>query len=119
MDTPAFFSFLFQTPITPGSETVQAVTLFLVFVVLITELLQVRLQPSRWLWGVPMIGLMLHMAAFYGFLFLNRYTSFPIHPVYTSWSSVLRLHELLTLSALGICRLYLVYWKSHGVRHDR
>lgn len=97
-------------PIAQSVEPVQIFSMLVVLAIIIMEVLQMHQQPQNIYWFIPLLAWMIHGLIFYVVLFLDRagLIPLPIDPVYTSWSSVLRLHGYLTIFVVEYNR-----WKCH------
>lgn len=97
-------------PIAAGVEPVQVFSLVVVFGIIVMEVLQMRQQPHNQYWFIPLLAWMIHGLIFYMVLFLDRADLIPLpfNPIYTEWSSILRLHGYLTIFAVEYNR-----WQGH------
>lgn len=100
-------SFLPQSILGQPMEPLQIISLICVAILLIQLWIDIRREPKKWLWNVPLLGLVFHMLMYYSILFADRYTLVPLTVSYTNWSSILRLHEIVTLLSLQTARIIL------------
>jgi len=82
-------------------ELIQWVTSILAIVVLVISFLRIRLNPEKKFIRVPLIFLMGHVVLFYVFVLLNHYDVIQ-YGDFSSWSSILRLHSVLTYLVLEV-----------------
>lgn len=97
-------------PIAQGVEPIQVTSLIVVLAIILMEVLQMRQQPNKLYWFIPLLAWMIHGLFFYIILFMDREGLIlpPIDPSYTVWSSILRLHGYLTIFIIEYNR-----WKCH------
>lgn len=94
--------------IAPQVEPIQLFTGFLAIALGIVLILEMRANPLKKLWSVPLLGLAIHLILYYTVLSLDRSNFITFQVTYTNWSSWLRLHEVGTLLLVETAR-----WRLH------
>lgn len=83
-----------------GIPLIQTITIIVTFVTITALMLQIKWNPRYWRWQVPALGYCLHVLVFYFTLFTIGQSTGLGHDFYSSWSSILRLHGILTFATL-------------------
>jgi hypothetical protein len=86
---------------------IQIVSLLVAIVIIIIQIMWAIRNKERFYYVVPMISLSLHVVVYYTIVLMHEYThgNDATLPFFTIWSSVLRLHSLLTILSLEVYRL--------------
>lgn len=84
----------------------QAATLFFAIAGIGFWILWARQHRDKWLYAVPPLTWLLHVAVFYAAVFSRDLGVLTIAPIFTEWSTILRLHSVILVAGIGIV-LYL------------
>lgn len=84
----------------------QAVTLFVAIAGIGFWIQWARQHRDKWLYAVPPLTWLLHVAIFYSAVFGRDLGVLPFAPIFTEWSVILRLHSVILVAGIGIV-LYL------------
>jgi hypothetical protein len=84
-------------------SAVQWVSLGLVLAAAAAELMWARRNTQRYLMAIPLLALYLHVLIYYGCISWG--VKLPGSTPFSFWSSILRLHELITLLGYSVYRL--------------
>jgi hypothetical protein len=101
----------------PITAEFQIVQLFIVLVVLFTLYIEIRWiinQRSKWMYGLPILILMIHALLYYFVVFsavLNLVSIVDSTVLFTDWSVILRLHGYITICSIEYIRFR--YTKRH------
>lgn len=88
---------------------VQYATLLVVIAVLVVEAMWMQRNPTKWYYAASITFLALHAFVFYAVLMIDAdiidLNANGTLPLFTYWSSVLRLHSFITILSLEAARL--------------
>lgn len=92
-----------------GSDNypIQIVSLGVIVATIVFIIWQIKLQPRKLNWFLPMLFWISHGLLFYLTLTVERFGLVELSLSYTEWSSILRLHGYLTILAIEVTRWYM------------
>lgn len=97
-------------------DLVQVTSMLLAAIIIFVEYRELKMLPNTRYWIYPILFWMIHIFSFYLVLLLDRNRIYDFPGLFTEWSSVLRLHGLITIAGIEITRHFMhkEKLKSHG-----
>lgn len=91
-----------------GLDATQLATVIGTIMIIYFQVSQIRLDCKTWLWQLPLLIWMAHTLIFYFTIVLDASNIIEVHvyykTVFSTWSSILRLHGTFTILGLEITR---------------